>query len=308
MIPRHRLRAFRSGPRACPSPIARHAAEENLSHTAAGETRVALGRDWLPMLADLREVGPVLSITRNSHAILGREGPLPELERDREGASAGDAGGEFDFEFDHWGRARAVHAKTAHGHLYSVEWLDAHGAVHHKTCLTSAADPRQFAGWVACHQHSPERPAPPNPSARRGETSAEPGRAIHRGCVDYLLREMISLAQPVRVIVGNEASVQGHVFTPTLLRHSDEWCFVSGGQTGLHLRTRNLAEVLLLETATSAGTFAVLKLYEPEGRLAAVIAPPLDADFSQWNAFIDGRIVFQPPTSSRQSPNHPFHT
>lgn len=297
MIPHNRLRGFDSHRNRRSSPLLANVAAENVSDGKNGEIRIALGKDWFAMLDDLRAVGSVLSITRNTHAVIGRGGLVPELDFSRDYTSAGDRAGEFDFEFSYWQRAQAVHTRTENGNVYSIEWLDAQGCVHHKTCLTTEANLNRFVDWVTQYQNfDPEwedssAPTSSSQPAGRIGMESEPSLLIHRGSVDYLFREAISHSQAPRLVIGNDASVQGHSFTPTQLRHSAEWCFLNGENLGIYLRTKNLAEVILIQSPSPDGAFLTLKLYEPEGRLVTVIAPPLDADLAEWNAFLTTRMV-----------------
>jgi len=290
MIPHNRLLAF--APAGWSSPLVAAAEPANLRETAAGEIRVALGTNWAAMLTDLRRVGPVLSITRNSHAVIGRE-----AQRFQPGTA------DFDFEFGFWHHARAVHGRKEGRNTFAIEWFDAAGEIHHKTCLTPQSDLAEFADWVnqyqALGEETPREPAVlPRPVDHLTAELAD-GQLIHRGSVDYVLREAISQGQSLRVIIGNNASVQGHSFTPVGLRISDQWCFIQGDHVGIHLRTRNLAEVLLLATEFPTGRFASLKLYDPEARLVAAIQPPPEADARDWNDFILSRIVTVPSFPSQ---------
>lgn len=286
MIPRNRLLDF--APAGWSSPLVAAAEPANLSESPNGEIRAALGRNWAAMLADLRRVGPLLAITRNSHAVIGREQTCFDA----------DSAGDFDFEFGFWSHARAVHQQSNGRNGFAVEWFDANHEIHHKTCLMPQANLSAFAEWVNRHQAGsaapPLRSADlPRPVDHLTRELAD-AQLIHRGCVDFLLREAIARNQALRVIVGNDASVQGHTFTPRSLRYSDQWCFVQGERIGIHLRTQNLAEVLLLATDFSEGRFAALKLYDPEARLVAAIHPPAEANARDWNDFILSRIVAAP--------------
>jgi len=296
MTPRNRLRDSippSAAPR--PSPLVEIADPRNVSETPTGDVRVALGTDWPALLRALRRVGPVLSVTRNSHAVIGREGPLPELAFSAGFGRAGDMA----FDFRQWGSARVVHSRRKNRNIFAVEWLDWQNEVHHKTCLTSQANLSEFLAWTERHQN-------PNPGTLRETdlfapptlTPPEPGPLVHQGCVEYLLREALACTQPLRMSVGNAASRQTATFVPTSLSLCDQWCFLSGEQTGVHLRTRNLAEVMLQKNPDSSDDSLILKLHDPEARWIAEIASPENADATQWNDFLHHRLVRMPPLPS----------
>lgn len=293
MIPRNRLRhLFPPAGDSRLSPLVQAADPRNLIETAAGEIRVELGSDWRRMRRALQRVGPVLSVTRNAHAIIGQESPLPEF------AGSGQSGNLI-FDFQQWRSAWAVHRRRENRNVYSVEWCGRDQEVHHKTCLTPQANLAEFLAWIERHQKS-EYPANFKPAFNPAEPLPllAPGPLIHRGGVEFLLREAISVAQPVQISVGNAAAQQTATFTPTTLSRCEQWCFVGGARSGVHLRTRNLAEVLIQKTPRPAGQFITLKLHDPEARLIAEIAAPENAEPAQWNDFIQRRLVPMPPLPS----------
>jgi len=50
---------------------------------------VRLRDDWLELLGEIRTFGPVLTVTRNRYAVIGRLGMLPELRASASGLGAG---------------------------------------------------------------------------------------------------------------------------------------------------------------------------------------------------------------------------
>ncbi len=96
---------------------------------------------------------------------------------------------------------------------------------------------------------------------------------------------MIDARRAAHVVVGNEGCVQGAEFRPESSRESGQWIFVRGEACGLHVRHGRLAEVCLQRVHWREDVW-VLKAYEPEGRLACVIAPPYACDGFAWDQFL----------------------
>jgi putative hemin transport protein len=108
---------------------------------------VYLGRDFAAILDRLREVGPVLSVVRNDHAVLEKVAPVEKLTSMGNFALAVNVGG-FDVRMftDRWKHVLA-HDAEAHGkRLRSIQFFDAYGLALQKIFLQ---DEHRLAAWEA---------------------------------------------------------------------------------------------------------------------------------------------------------------
>ena len=91
----------------CPRLVTEGILDANVDASKPGSVRVALWHEWQGMLSDLRAVGPVWSMVRNSHGILAVEDEYPALtfSRDQQAAHAGHLASSLTCHFRAWHRA-----------------------------------------------------------------------------------------------------------------------------------------------------------------------------------------------------------
>jgi putative heme degradation protein len=254
---------------------------------------IPLWTRWDAVLELVHALGPVLSIGRNSHAVLGRIGCYPKVFCAPCGHCGSAADGTMEFYFGAWDHAQVTVEEKTGGWLYAVEFFDAWNETLHKICLTGESDLETFREWVELNQSTPESSFAGR-SGDRAACSASPvpppsegTHLLRSGALDALFNRLIEEKQPVQVVVGNEHFVQGADLTPLSLRTTGQWVFVSDEKNGLHLRSGQTAEICLQRVFWQDNASAlVLKVFEPEGRMACVLAPPRESAAPDWDDLI----------------------
>ena len=263
---------------------------------------VTLGPHWNAVFEDISAFGPVLSIARNTHAVLGRIGPYPKVFCATCGHCGAAADGTREYAFSGWDRGQVVIEAKPDGWLYALEFLDAWDDTLHKICLTKESDLEVFHEWVERNQAEPGlRSGPPPRGGCEESNTGKPvpgGELLRTGALQAVFEHLIEAHQPVQVVVGNASFVQGADLLPRELRASGQWIFVGSQTSGLHLRTDRLAEVCLQRMQWQENiSHLVVKAFEPEGRLVCVLAPPRESASPNW----DDRLIdstepfFSPP-------------
>lgn len=265
---------------------------ENVAITGSKAT-IALWNRWDAVLELVHAFGSVLSIGRNSHAVLGKIGTYPKVFSAPCGHCAAAADGTAEYYFGNWARAQVSVEEKVGSWLYAVEFFDAWDETLHKICLTAESDFDSFREWVELNQATSEASAEPSAVPRQGcsATPAAPGEGaqlLRPEAIPALFTRLIETKQPVQAVVGNDSFVQGTDLVPLTMRATGQWIFVSEESNGLHLRTDRLAEVCLQRVHwQDNASNLVLKAFEPEGRLACVFAPPRESDAPGWDAFLE---------------------
>lgn len=254
---------------------------------------IPLWTRWDAVLELVHALGPVLSIGRNSHAVLGRIGFYPKVFCAPCGHCASAADGTMEFYFGAWDHARVTVGEKAGGWLYGVEFFDAWKETLHKICLTADSDLEAFREWVELNQATPESSLSDRPGDRGGCSAnpvPPPGEGsdlLGAGALEALFAHLMEEKQPVQVVVGNEHFVQGADLAPRAVRTTGPWVFVSDEKTGLHLRTGQMAEICRQRVFWQDDASAlVLKVFEPEGRMACVLAPPRETAVPDWDDLV----------------------
>jgi putative heme degradation protein len=258
---------------------------------------ISLWSRWDAVLELIYGFGSVLSIGRNSHAVLGKIGRYPKVFCAPCGHCAAASDGTSEFYFGKWHRAEVSIEEKTGGWLYAVEFFDAWEETLHKICLTADSDFETFCEWVELNQAT-NALEEINWSAERDGCSAvttpPPGEGaafLRPEALERFFGSLIEEEYPVQIVVGNDSFVQGADLKPISLRTNDQWIFVSDEKNGLHLRTGQLAEVCVQRVAWGDNASnLVLKAYEPEGRLACVLAPPRESTAPHWDDFLEKLI------------------
>jgi len=270
------------------NPLVVSVLRENVS-LRDGRAVIPLWPHWPGLLADAHTFGRVLSISQNTHAVLGRITPYPRVRSASCGHCARSEDGAMEFYFARWNRAFVTVGEADGRWLYAVEFQDAGGGTLHKICLTEDSDFEAFREWVEASQagslENLDEPGRRGPAC--GAAPALDGDRIplDPAALRHLFGSLIDARRAAHVVAGNEGCVQGAELRPEKSRESGQWIFVGGEACGLHLRHGRLAEVCLQRVHWREDVW-VLKACEPEGRLACVIAPPYDIDGSAWDKFL----------------------
>lgn len=245
---------------------------------------------WASLLAEVHAFGRVLSVSRNDHAVLGRLGAYSPVLCAPCGHCGGSPDGSMEFYFERWQKAFVSVEQQPGGWLYAVEFLDACGDTLHKICLTPESDFGAVLVWVEQNQAtagSADGMASRRLScAEQNAGGADDAIALRPQVVREILAGMIEEEICAQFVVGNEGMVQGADMRPRSLRENGHWIFLSGDDCGVHLRLERIAEVRLLHVQWPDGGHWAVKVYEPEGRLVCVLAPPREGSGGDWDQFL----------------------
>lgn len=222
---------------------------ENIEYQEADKTGVKLWNQWLAMLRDARELGPVLVTSRNSHAILGEFRTFPELIAGPEELNAVDAESSLALAFSTWNRAMAwSEGRGNKGRLYKMEVLDMEQQPFFRISLIQDSKRERFLEWVQTHQDW---------GKWSGKEKEEPycGRVIdclsaerlpHLLCAGHfwnMLEELCFLGVEIQMQASSIGVSQTTHFVVETVREMGRWIFISGTQGCAHLLIEGLAEL-----------------------------------------------------------------
>jgi len=278
-------------------PLVGCALRENVT-VRENKAEIALWTRWDAVVELIHDFGPVLSIARNSHSVLGKIGRYPKVYCAPCGHCAAASDGTAEFYFGKWHRAHVSIEEKTGGWLYAVEFLDAWDDTVHKICLTPESEFESFREWVELNQATGSVLEESLSAERNGcsaVTTPPPGENaafLRSEFLENLFGSLIEEEYAVQAVVGNDSFVQGADIRPVSLRANGQWIFVSDERNGLHLRAGQLAEVCVqrVQWGDNASNL-VVKAYEPEGRLACVLAPPRETSAPHWDDFLQDRIL-----------------
>jgi putative hemin transport protein len=129
-----------------------------------------LDGDWGAVIAGLREVGPVLALTRNHGVVIEKTGPVADVDIYPEHQMGQVVGEHVDLRLflRHWVHGYAVSDATPSGRRESLQVFDAAGVAVHKVHCVTATNPAGWAALMDTHAAAPtaiEIPAPAPPTA-----------------------------------------------------------------------------------------------------------------------------------------------
>jgi putative hemin transport protein len=141
-----------------------------------GRSAVRLINDWPRLLDAVAELGPVMALTRNAHAVHEKIGVYENITF--AGAHALVLGEAIDLRLfpGTWKHAFAVAAESAKGKQRSLQIFDASGEAMHKVHLRAESDVAAFdrlVGGLRASDQSPDLAAAPPPRPRADRPDAE---------------------------------------------------------------------------------------------------------------------------------------
>ena len=119
------------------NPLVASVLRENV-RLADGRATIGLWDGWPFLLSELSAFGPVLAITRNGNAVLGRVAHYLEVVSAPCGHRGRAVDGSLEFDFTSWARGTAVVESRCDGWLYAIELSDAGGEVIHRSVSPSS--------------------------------------------------------------------------------------------------------------------------------------------------------------------------
>ena len=114
--------------------------EAELVAASCGENAVRLEADWPQFVRRLEELGPVMALTRNAHAVHEKHGRFREVHFHGRMGLVLDEGIDLRLFMDHWHLGFAVEQEGRRSALSSFQFFDRHGTAVHKVYLTAESD------------------------------------------------------------------------------------------------------------------------------------------------------------------------
>ena len=150
--------------------------EAELVASSCGETAIRLEADWPNFVRRLEELGPVMALTRNAHAVHEKHGRFREVHFQGRMGLVLDEGIDLRLFMDHWHLGFAVELEGRRPTLSSFQFFDRHGTAVHKVYLTAESDPgayRRLTDEFSAPDQSPVQcVCPPMPSVADKEDGA----------------------------------------------------------------------------------------------------------------------------------------
>ena len=158
--------------------------EVELLATSCGENVVRLQGEWSEIVRHLAELGPVMALTRNAHAVSEKHGTFNNIKFHGHMGLVMDEGGiDLRLFMHHWHVGFAVETEGLQGTLRSFQFFDCHGTALHKVYLTEQSEKGAYNQLTAeyasrdqtpCQSVEPVEPvAPDRPDAEIDVTGLE---------------------------------------------------------------------------------------------------------------------------------------
>lgn len=112
-----------------------------------GVTRLA--GDWKELLLSFVELGPIMALTRNEHAVHEKKGIYQNLSFEGAMGMALDKNIDLRFFMRHWAKAFACEDETLRGKRYNFQFFDRYGQALHKVYLEENSNVDAFIQLVA---------------------------------------------------------------------------------------------------------------------------------------------------------------
>ncbi len=114
--------------------------EAELVAASCGEGTVRLEAEWDQLVHRLEELGPVMALTRNEHAVSEKHGIYRNIKFHGQMGLVLDEGIDLRLFMNHWHSGFGVETEGRQGPLRSLQFFDRHGTAVHKVYLTEASD------------------------------------------------------------------------------------------------------------------------------------------------------------------------
>lgn len=270
----------------------------------------------------IRDLGPVLALTRNDSAVHERDGTYLDYHPGQHAAMV--LGPDIDLRMfpRHWVHAFAL----AEGGKHSVQIFDAAGDAVHKVHLRPASDIAAFGRLVEALRVadqsdsialSPRAPVeapranPDRTEALRTEWAAMTdthqflrltaklkmnrlgayriagaplARLLAPSAVEAALRGSALAGIPLMIFVGNQGCIQIHGGTIHRVEPMGPWLNVLDPGFNLHLRADHIAEVWLVEKPTRHGLAVSVEAFDARGALILQLFGQRNPDTAAWQA------------------------
>jgi putative hemin transport protein len=120
--------------------------ELELLELGLGQDVVRLQGGWAALLQETHQLGYVMALTRNEHAVHERKGVYDNVSFTHDGSMGVAVNPDIDLRFLMWSwqHGYAVHLQTAHRAMFSLQFFDAAGIAVHKIYLTDKSNPAAY--------------------------------------------------------------------------------------------------------------------------------------------------------------------
>lgn len=278
--------------------------EAELVAAGCGETATRLMPEFGALFAELRELGPLLAITRNDIVVHETTAVYADLRLRAQLGLFFRPGQDLRLFFNRWRHAYAVDENRR----LSLQFFDAHGTAAHKIYVTDQTDRGAYEALVARYRHPdqgaveavapPPRQAPAvalriDPDALRRQWGAirdvHEGQAIiqrHGGdrrqvyralgprfarpqraeVVEALLEQLSAHSIESMIFVMNDAAVQSFAGVVCKLLRTGPWFNVLDPGFNLHIKTFGIGEAWFVRKPTEQGWVSTLDVFDHDGR------------------------------------------
>lgn len=269
-------------------PIREGAAELGISegellaaHCGDGVRR--LDGDWVPLLARLGALGPLVILTRNDHAILQRRAPFPRMGLGRDQILGAGLGWGLALRPERWAHGFAVMGEGPAGPRPSFQFFDASGRATHKVFPQEPTGRAAFEALAERHQSSDQSPvwAPRHASSRlprpEGPLGAGAPARIWRVAPESLgglLLEAGSQDLVLQVAVPSSGALQSQTGRMKTLHRKGPWLQVLDPAFTFSLNLKALGSSWVAGIPEEDGEAYALHCLAPCGDLVAELRGP----------------------------------
>lgn len=124
-------------------------AEAQLLALGCGNGVTRLAGDWRELLLSFAELGPIMALTRNEHAVHEKKGIYQSVSFEGMMGLALDKNIDLRFFMRHWEKGFACEEETVRGKRYNFQFFDSHGDALHKVYLEDGSNVDVFIQLVA---------------------------------------------------------------------------------------------------------------------------------------------------------------
>lgn len=124
-------------------------AEVQLLALGCGNGVTRLAGDWRDLLSSFEELGPIMALTRNEHAVHEKKGVYRSVSFEGMMGMALDKDIDLRLFMRHWVKGFAVEEETIRGKRYNFQFFDRHGDALHKVYLEDGSNVDAFHRLVA---------------------------------------------------------------------------------------------------------------------------------------------------------------